>query len=121
MKKATITIKTLVIILGLFIFNGCYSSLGSSPSKNSALKNITSTDKEEKSYSMQKTLDRWLKEEWTPSVEKNATIRKINQDKERDFKLQEYVDKVKVYLEENNTSSKDVHWQKVNSLPVIGK
>ncbi len=121
MKTATITFKTLLIILGLFIFTGCHSSLGTSPSSNTALKRITNPDKKEKNYSMQKTLDKWLQEEWTPSIEKNATIRKINQDKERDFTLQEYVDKVKVYLQENNASSKEVHWQKINSLPVIGK
>ena len=121
MKQATITITTPLIILGLFIFTGCSSGVVTTPSKNNALNNITNMNKEHKSYGMQKSLDNWLKEKWTPTIEKNATIRQINQDKQRDFTLQEYVDKVEVYLKESNTTTQEPHWQKVNNLPVIGR
>ena len=121
MKQATITSTTRLIILGLFIFTGCSSSIATTPSKNNALNNITNVNKEYKSYSMQKSLDNWLKEKWTPTIEKNATIHQINQDKQRDFTLQEYVDKIEVYLKESNSTTQEPHWQKVNTLPVIGK
>ena len=70
---------------------------------------------------MQESLDRWTKEEWTPIVEQNATMKKINQDEDRPFKIQEYVDKAMIYhanKPENNESS---HKEHLDTLPVIGK
>lgn len=70
---------------------------------------------------MQTSLNKWIKEDWTPSVEKNETIEKINSDKKRSFKLQEYVDKMEVYSNESKKTHNSSHTEKINSLPVIGK
>jgi hypothetical protein len=70
---------------------------------------------------MQKNIDKWTEEEWTPTVEKNATIKAMNEDKDRPFTLQEYVDKASVYLENKPKSGKPSHAEELEKLPVIGK
>ena len=70
---------------------------------------------------MQKALDNWIKDDWTPTVEKDKDIKNKNSDIERDFKLQEYADKIAVYMRENNSSKEPSHYEKINSMPVIGK
>ncbi|MBU1658661.1 hypothetical protein KKG72_06365 [bacterium] len=92
-----------------------------SPSENKALKNITNTKKEEKKGTLQNKLDGWLNNDWTPTVEKDKTIKEKYQDKTRDFTLQEYVDKTEVYIKESNSGKEPSHHEKINSLPVIGK
>lgn len=114
-----------LIIIGItsvLNFTSCSSNHAFSPSKNVELNNITKSTAEKKSIgSMQQSLDRWLENEWTPKVEENSTIKFKNQDKDRDFTLQEYIDKSKVYMRESNSTTQDSHYQKVKSLPVIGK
>ena len=85
---------------------------------------------------MQKSLDSWLHNDWEPTVSKDKEIQKKYMKKEkvveskssktsvkedRNFTLQEYVDKASAYMKAkpNDYNSSNVH--KLESMPVIGK
>ncbi len=70
---------------------------------------------------MQQKMDTWIEEEWTPTIEKNATIKAMNEDEERPFTLQEYVDKAEEYMKNQPKSDTPLHSQTINAMPVIGK
>ncbi|MBU0720946.1 hypothetical protein KJ877_06345 [bacterium] len=111
----------LPILTVAVLLNSCSSTDGVSPSQNKAMTDITSVNKKEKKGAMQDALDTWLEKEWTPSVEKDETVKKMNKDKKRDFKIQEYVTKVEIYMkEEKDTNLTTSHSKRLNSLPVIG-
>ncbi|WP_415397589.1 hypothetical protein [Sulfurimonas sp. CS5] len=119
MKNLKITIIATISILSL---SSCSSNTTVAPSQNESLNSVTnSTAEKNNKGSMQKSLDSWLKDEWTPKVEKDEDIKAKNQDKERDFKLQEYIDKSEVYMKESNSTTQDSHYKKMESMPVIGK
>jgi hypothetical protein len=119
MRNLKITIVATISILSL---SSCSSNSSVAPSRNEALNSVTnSTAEKNNKGSMQKSLDIWLKNEWTPKVEKDEAIKAKNQDKDRDFKLQEYVDKSEVYMRESNSTTKDSHYKRMESMPVIGK
>lgn len=103
------------------MFIGCTSQSNVSPSQNQSLQAVSPSKTDNANGSLQKSLNSWIDEEWTPTLEKNETIQEINEDKSRDFKLQEYVDKMNVYMNESNASQKEAHHEKINTLPVIGK
>ncbi|MFA6195746.1 MAG: hypothetical protein WC656_03780 [Sulfurimonas sp.] len=114
----TITFLTFTLLS----LSSCSSSQTVNPSQNKALNSVsTSNQGTEVKGAMQNSLDNWLEKEWTPTVEKNESIKAKNQDKERDFKLQEYVEKIEVYKKESNSSVQESHTGKINALPVIGK
>jgi len=117
MKNMTLTVLTVLTIVGM---NACGSKELGSPSQNSALNSVTTSGKNMKSASMQKSLDSWLEKEWTPTVEKNKEIKEKYSDKSRDFKLQEYVEKSEVYIKDNNNTYENSHSKKISSMPVIG-
>jgi hypothetical protein len=117
MNYLTLTLTPLFLS---FVLGACSQQNAVAPSQNAALNSVTKSSASTQKGSMQNAVDKWIEKEWTPSVEKNTTIQKINRDKERSFKLQEYVDKMEVYNKESNQTSKSSHTQKVNSLPVIG-
>ena len=130
MKHQIITLHSLLIIIFL---SGCTnSSQNITPSQNSALNSISKSNAgTEKKGAMQKSLDSWLQEDWTPTVSKDKEIQKkymqeekskhFVDKKERNFTLQEYVDKASAYMKAkpNDYNSSNVH--KLKSLPVIGK
>lgn len=116
--KKIITATT--VTFTAFLLCACSIDKVVNPSQNSALNSVTSSTKE-KSGAMQSSLDNWMETKWTPSVENNPEIKEKYSDKERDFKLQEYVEKAELYAKENNESDGDSHVEKINSLPVIGK
>jgi len=80
---------------------------------------------------MQKSLDSWLKTAWTPTVEKDAKVqqkymkpvdsKKYEEDKQRGFTLQEYVDKAGAYMKARPNDYNTSHAHKMESMPVIGK
>ena len=53
----------------------CGTSKSVAPSQNSALNNISNSNGKAKTGYMQSGLDSWLKDEWTPVVEKDEEIR----------------------------------------------
>ncbi|WP_373034986.1 hypothetical protein [Sulfurimonas sp.] len=119
MENLKITIIATICMLGL---NACGSNASVSPSQNEALNSVTnSTAEKNNKGSMQKSLDGWLKDEWTPKVEKDEAIKEKNQDKTRDFRIQDYVEKSEVYIRESNSTTQDSHYKKMESMPVIGK
>lgn len=101
-----------------------------SPSENPALQSVspalTASNKNAEHRILQQKTNAWIEEEWTPKVETNTTIKAQNEEKERPFTLQEYVDKAGVYLrekenEEAGKPKEPSHKEQMDALPVIGK
>ena len=141
--------KQLIIIsnalLLSFVLSSCASSSSNvAPSQNNALNSISKSNAgTKKEGAMQKSLNSWLKENWEPTVSKDKAIQKkymkrenaskekssVNGTKEshfvdkedKNFTLQEYVDKASAYMraKPNDYNNSNVH--KLESLPVIGK
>lgn len=110
------------VVFALLSLSSCSSSQTVNPSQNKALNSVSASNQgTEVKGAMQNSLDNWLEKEWTPTVEKNETIKTKNEDKGRDFKIQEYVEKIEVYKKESNSSVEESHLKKINTLPVIGK
>lgn len=94
----------------------------SSPSQDKGLNTVSpSKTATSQGGAMQKSLDRWTKEEWTPAIEQNATLKALDEDPDRPFTLQEYVDKVGAYMKNSPKSQGPSHKEKMDALPVIGK
>ena len=150
-----ITTITLITI-SLSLISGCSSKTEVAPSQNSALNSISSSGQNSKSGYMQKSLDSWLKDDWTPTVTKDKTIQKkymkkttvsqkgesnetvsaktvsnedvkeeeessYEEDSNRNFTLQEYVDKAAAYLKAKPNDYENSNVKKLESMPVIGK
>lgn len=91
------------------------------PSQNSALNSVSPSNKGNNSDGMlQKNTDAFIEEDWTPTIEKNSSIKAINDDKQRPFKLQEYVDKAEIYIDAQKDDGKPSHKEEMDKLPVIG-
>jgi len=135
-------ITTTLTATALFLLSGCATDAPVAPSQNSDLNKISNSHGTEKAGLMQKSLDNWLKNEWTPTVNKdkkiqkkylkkeeakattntgNDTEEKYVEDEERNFTLQEYVDKASVYMKAHPSDEKDSNVKKLESMPVIGK
>jgi len=75
---------------------------------------------------MQQSLDTWTKEEWEPVFKDDENQTKAGEAAHEHFTIQHYVDKAGKYLdkkeEENAGKPKEpAHYEKIESLPVIGK
>jgi hypothetical protein len=132
---------TTSLTTSLFILlSGCVSDAPVAPSQNSDLNKISNSGGKEKPGLMQKSLNSWLKNEWTPTVNKDKKIQKkylkkenvkgsrnnnseekYVEDKERNFTLQEYVDKASVYMKAHPSDDKESNVKKLENMPVIGK
>lgn len=110
----------ILAISAVVLLASCSKVDGANPSQNRALNTVSGEVENKKSGYMQNKLDSWVKEEWTPKVEKNETIKKKNEDESRDFVLQEYVDKMEVYNKEHNSTTTGSHTKKISSMPIIG-
>ena len=62
-----------------------------------------------------------LKEMSKEEVKKQEEVRTKYKKEDRNFTLQEYLDKFSVYNSTNTSDTKDSHTSKINSMPVIGK
>ncbi|QOP42953.1 hypothetical protein FJR45_02895 [Sulfurimonas sediminis] len=133
-------ITTMLVLFSLIVLNGCVNSALTVPSQNSDLNKISNSNGKVKPGLMQKNLDNWLKNEWAPTVNEdkkvqkkymkkvdtqgtntsNDTEEKYVEDKERNFTLQEYVDKAAAYSKAHPNEGKDSHVKKLESMPVIG-
>ena len=71
MKQLNLIITSTLTILTLA---ACGTSTGVTPSQNSALNSISNSSGKAKSGYMQKGLDTWLVEDWTPAVEQDKEI-----------------------------------------------
>ena len=128
---------SLSIIIAAFILLGCSTNVTVSPSQNPSLQAVSpNTAAASEGGAMQRSLDTWLKEEWTPLTTPKAVQSKESATKsvevaskaedEKQFTLQSFADKWKVYHENeakmNEGKPKEAsHIDAVNALPVIGK
>ncbi len=62
-----------------------------------------------------------LKEMTKEEVKKQKEVKEKYAEEDRNFTLQEYVDKMAVYNSTHVSDEEESHTQKVNSMPVIGK
>lgn len=114
--------KTVIMtILIAIFFISCSKIDGVNPSQNKALMDVAGKEEKANSGYMQQALDNWIEKDWTPTVEKDESIKKKNEDESRDFTIQEYVDKITIYASEQNATSDESHSQKIKTMPVIGK
>ncbi len=133
-------ITTTLTLSAFILLSGCASDAVVAPSQNSDLNKISNSNGKAKPGLMQKSLDGWLKDEWTPTVNKDKKVQKkymkrVNtkstntnsntevkyvEDKERNFTLQEYVDKAAAYSKAHPSDEKDSNVKKLQSMPVIG-
>ncbi|QSZ42641.1 hypothetical protein GJV85_11150 [Sulfurimonas aquatica] len=120
----------------LLLLGGCASNTKVSPSNNSALNSVSPIVKKEKAGFIQKTLDEFVEDEWTPTVSKDEKIQKkyMSQSKkasdeeviyiekeDKNFTLQEIVDKSEAYFRAKPADHNNSHVKKLNNMPVIGK
>jgi hypothetical protein len=136
---------SLTLSIALLLFGGCAANTtGVTPSQNTKLQAVSQNSAEVgEDGAMQRALDRWLKEEWTPLTqgEKVTTTKTMpdgkvvveekivevpKTDTNETFKLQNFVDKWKVYQENkekmNAGKPKDPsHIDMLNRMPLIGK
>jgi len=130
---------TLISTFTLVLLTACAQSNPTAPSQNSALNSISPT-KEKTDGWMQNSLDSWLKDDWEPKVSNDKKIQekymetKIIRDAngssekvefvekdDKGFTLQEYVDKIKAYVDSKKDDKKEEsHADKMKSMPVIG-
>lgn len=116
-------IITLYLCLSFLLLTGCTINGTTQPSNNEALNKISNSSSKNKKGSMQKALDSWFNEEWTPTVEKDEEIQKkyINKkEEEKYFTLQEYVDKRAAYLKAHPSDYNNSNVHKMETMPVIG-
>lgn len=139
---------TMMLLTGSLLLSGCARYASSSPSQNSSLQAVSpsSTTTSEPGM-MQRSLDSWLREEWTPltapkssastvqpksttlipqTSRANAVVDIESNVDAQPFTLQTYVDKWKVYHEKkekmNEGKPKEAaNSEKLESMPVIGK
>jgi len=76
--------------------------------------------------SLQKRLDKWTEEEWEPAFQRDKEQAKKDEAANEHFTFQHYYDKSKNYLEkkerENEGDQQEPsHYEKMQTLPVIGK
>ena len=134
-------ITTTLATTAFILLSGCATDAPVAPSQNSDLNKISNSNGKTKAGLMQKSLDNWLKDEWTPTVNKDKKIQKkylkkegvrdknkdnntevkYIEDKERNFTLQEYVDKASVYMKAHPSDEKDSNVKKLEEMPAIGK
>ncbi len=147
MKHIISISNTLLITLAL---SSCASSETEvAPSQNSVLNSISKSNTKEDGM-MQKSLNEWIQNDWEPtvtkdkeiqekymqeesvpknnkSISKNKREKQIKEEhhyvekKDKNFTLQEYVDKAAVYIKAHPGDYNNSNIKKVESLPVIGK
>jgi hypothetical protein len=114
--------KNLYSLLPLLaILSACTTNEHLHPSQNAQVNLLADHKQAKENGFLQNNLDSWLNDEWTPNIEKNETIKSMNKNEQRNFTLQEYVDKMTVYLKEHNSSYQNSHIKKIDAMPVIGK
>jgi hypothetical protein len=92
-----------------------------SATKNEALNKVSPINQNRNDGAMQKSLDNWLQTDWTPTVQKDEKIKKVDANESRNFTLQEYVDKAVAYSKNKPASTEPSNVEQMNKMPVIGK
>jgi hypothetical protein len=123
----------------MILTSGCANRKGVAPSQNSSLNTVSpSGTATSEGGAMQRSLDNWLKEEWTPltTTTQTAPVNQPSQSttpatvivptEETPFTLQKYADKWKAYQENKakmnvGKPKEDSNIEKIQSMPVIGQ
>lgn len=116
-------IKRTTIMLSLTLFTGCVTSPKVAPSQNKSLNSISKSNAvKKKSYFLQNQTDYFLENEWKETVLEDKEIKeKYEENENKSFTLQEYVDKAEVYSGKKPSDDNTSNVTKMESLPVIGK
>jgi hypothetical protein len=136
MKKP---IQLTLTALTFVALSACSYTSKPSDSQKNALESVSSDTHPKEKGAMQNSLDTWLSQDWTPTVEKDENIQKKYMDSEikktnngkeehvntedpkRPFTLQEYADKAGAYMKAHeNDPKKPSHVEKMSKMPVIG-
>ena len=64
---------------------------------------------------LQKHLDNWFEKDWDPAVKEK------DKDTQERFRLQDYVDKISLYMQAHPSDINNSHVKKLEDMPVIGK
>ncbi|QOY52444.1 hypothetical protein [Candidatus Sulfurimonas baltica] len=114
--------KNIALIISVTILlNGCSQVDGANPSQNKALNTIAGKEEKTEKGFLQNTMDSWVEKDWTPTIEKDEKIKETNKDEDREFTIQEFIDKASVYNKAHiNDEAEASHVKKMNALPVIG-
>ncbi len=138
-----IIIKTTLTILSSSLIIGCSSTNSVAPSQNSALNSISKSNAQKpKDGFMQKSMDNWFTNDWTPTISKDKDIQKKYMRKDgstkvvykdgreevhyvekddKPFTLQEYVDKASAYRKAHPNDYEHSNVKQLESMPIIGK
>lgn len=123
----------LSLVISSLLLVGCATNATVSPSQNSSLQAVSpNTSADSQGGAMQRSLDKWLKEDWIPnttaqgSSAASASTETTVVANEKPFTLQSYADKWKVYHENkekiNEGKPKEAsHSETLQNMPVIGK
>ncbi len=136
-------IKTTLTLLSSSLIIGCSSNTSVAPSQNSALNSISKSNAKKKNDGfMQKAMDNWFNNDWTPTISKDKNIQKKYMRKDgstkvvykdgreevhyvekddKPFTLQEYVDKAAAYRKAHPNDYEHSNVKKLESMPIIGK
>jgi len=69
----------ILITSALILLTACHKIDGVNPAQNKALNTISGIKEKKQSGYMQQALDNWIKNDWTPTVEKNEKIKRKKQ------------------------------------------
>jgi hypothetical protein len=125
------------ISLSLVIFTACSTTSDISPSDNTALNNISSSNAKNNKGSLQGLLDNFIKDDWEPTIAQDSEIQKkyMKEVKDRNttksdkvyvekedkpFTLQEYADKRAAYVKAHPSDHNNSNVHKLEMMPVIG-
>ena len=141
-QKLNLTITIGITMASLL---GCASGGSVAPSQNESLNKVSASGKHAKTGIMQSTMEKWFEEEWDPAVANDKEIQHkymkpqkkgkkalksgtteheevvYEEDKERNFTLQEYVDKAAAYQRAHPSDYEHSYTKSLETLPVIGK
>lgn len=107
-------IKLYITIIAVFI-NACSLSTPTISSQNHDNKTLQQENKTKESGYIQRNLDEWLEKDWNPAVAEKE------EDTQKRFKLQDYVDKASLYIKSHPNDINGSNVKKLEAIPVIGK
>ncbi len=131
--------RSLIFSLSFLLLGGCAANtVGVTPSQNGSLRAVSpSTTSASQDGAMQRGLDSWLKQEWTPLTTSTSqeekkvsttviTVPTVEEEENTSFTLQHYADKWKTYHEnkeklKEGKAKEPSSIENLEKLPVVGK
>lgn len=133
-----ILLTHIILTISLLLLVGCTQTNPATTSSHNDMNKISPDRADAKPGYMQNSLDAFLKDDWEPTVTKDKEIQKkymkkkeeektqssqetYEEDKDRAFTLQEYVDKAVAYSKAKPNDYNSSNTKKLDVMPVIGK